>query len=147
MGAASTQAMVFPATAPMTPLGACQPPQLAGLINPLGQPLPQADELQDAEVSFIKAQCERWRCHSHHQDHKRTGAKDSVSAEYMVIISCAVLASGSDHCQGCSSAMGHADACATSSDYQPALYRKYFTIANDCCRSNNEGRVAQLTFT
>ena len=46
MGMASSQAMAFLAMAPMTPLGAFQPQQPAGLINLLGQPLPQADELK-----------------------------------------------------------------------------------------------------
>ena len=53
---ASSQAMAFPAMAPMTPLGAFQPQQPAGLINLLGQPLPQADEFKTQKSPLPKLQ-------------------------------------------------------------------------------------------
>ena len=42
--------------APMTPLKALQPQHPAGLINPLGQPLPQADELKAQKSPLPKLQ-------------------------------------------------------------------------------------------
>ena len=50
LGAASLHAMAYPAMAPVTPLGAFQPQQPVGLINPLGQPLPPADEFKTQKL-------------------------------------------------------------------------------------------------
>ena len=56
MGPASSHAMAYPAMAPMTPLGAFQPQQPVGLINPLGQPLPTADEFKTQKSPLPKLQ-------------------------------------------------------------------------------------------
>ena len=53
---ASSHAMAYPAMTPMTPLGAFQPQQPVGLINPLGQPLPQADEIKTQKSPLPKLQ-------------------------------------------------------------------------------------------
>ena len=51
--------------------------------------------------------------------------KTAVGIEYMIFISGAVLASGSDHSQGCASAMDYANGCTTSSDCQSTLKKTF----------------------
>ena len=67
------------------------------------------------------------------------GPENRLGIEYMVVFSCAVLASGSHLSQGYSSAMDRVDPSAASSEYWFTLNRSRFAPTNDSGGSDHEG--------
>ena len=120
---------------PVPMAGAFQPQQPAGLINPLVQPLPQADDFKAQKSPSLKLQMKGGDA----TVVTRTGSEDRFGTQHMVFFSCAVLASGSDLSQGCPLAMDHVDPSTASSEYWFTLSWPCFNHPTNSGGSDHEG--------